>query len=74
MKNTKSKIDLHGIKHSDVGYVLAEHLFWQRKKDVEIITGNSDLMRNLVIGWLRQYDYDYIIEAHNMGCIKVLNG
>ena len=72
MKAAKTKVDLHGIKHEDVGNVLAENLFWQKKENVEIITGNSEKMRNLVIGWLEQYDYDYIVEAHNMGCIKIL--
>ena len=60
MKAIKTKVDLHGIKHEDVGNILAENLFWQKKENVEIITGNSEKMRNLVIGWLEQYDYDYI--------------
>lgn len=71
MKNTKFKVDLHGVKHDEVPTVLAEHLFWQRKENPEIITGNSEKMRDIVIKWLERFNYNYVIEAHNPGCIKV---
>lgn len=67
------KVDLHGVKHEDVPIMLAEHLFWQKKENPEIITGNSEKMRQIVIEWLEKYDYNYVIETHNMGCIKVYN-
>jgi DNA-nicking Smr family endonuclease len=72
MKNIRSKVDLHGVKHEEVRFVLEEYLFWQKKDNVEIITGNSDRMRDLVIDWLEHHNYDYLIEAHNTGCIKIL--
>ncbi len=65
------KIDLHGVRHEEVPVILAEHLFWQRKENPEIITGNSETMRKIVINWLDRFKYNYIIEAHNPGCIKV---
>tara|TARA_A100001037_G_scaffold79513_1_gene71499 strand:+ start:2836 stop:3057 length:222 start_codon:yes stop_codon:yes gene_type:complete len=71
MKDAKMKIDLHGVRHEEVPVILAEHLFWQRKENPEIITGNSETMRKIVINWLDRFKYNYIIEAHNPGCIKV---
>jgi hypothetical protein len=54
------KLDLHGIKHSDVKREL-DIFFWramQRKlNQVEVVTGHSDQMKDLVFETCREYGF-----------------
>lgn len=69
------KIDLHGIKHDDVMRTLDSFL-WEmmsrNKKSVEIITGISDRMKQIVRDVC--LDYEFRVEEHptNIGCLIVL--
>lgn len=52
-------LDLHGVKHRDVGreldYFLYENVN-KNKKEVYVITGNSQQMKNIVKEHLVDYD------------------
>lgn len=67
-----ARIDLHGLRHSEVEAALADAFFWRNIKEATVITGNSVKMKEIVIDWLKKHDYNYVIEAHNLGCINVL--
>ena len=65
-------IDLHGIRHEEVQYVLANELFWKKKRNCHIITGNSDLMRSAVLTFLEKNDYHYFVEHTNRGQVIII--
>jgi len=69
-------LDLHGVKHSQVINKLNQYFFWDRPgyKNYEIITGDSEEMRAIVITWLGEHEYDYYIPPYNTGLIKVTDG
>ena len=53
-------IDLHGLKHSQVESILANWLINQYNlgiRDFEIITGNSDQMKNLVYKICKEHGF-----------------
>jgi hypothetical protein len=54
------KLDLHGIKHEDVKRKL-DVFFWEcmqkNKKQVEVITGMSDKMKEIVISVSSEYNF-----------------
>jgi DNA-nicking Smr family endonuclease len=69
-----SILDLHGIKHSEVQKTLDNFLFenmTNHTKKVEIITGLSDQMKNLVKKVLIEYNFDYEEDLKNKGKINV---
>ena len=70
----KTTLDLHGVKHSDVEDKLIDFFFWHGfdYKGVNIITGNSQKMQEIVINFLDQYDFKYYISSHNLGEIVVV--
>jgi len=54
------KIDLHGLKYSQVEETLANRIITQYNlgnKDIEIITGNSERMKILVKKICGEYDF-----------------
>ncbi len=54
------KIDLHGLKYSQVEETLANRIITQYNlgnKDIEIITGNSERMKILVKKICEEYDF-----------------
>ncbi len=53
-----NKLDLHGIRHSEVDR-LVENFVLLNETPMRIITGNSDKMRNLVIEVLDRHDIQY---------------
>ena len=53
-----NKIDLHGIKHEDVDR-LVENFVLLNDAPMRIITGNSNTMRDLVIGVLDRHNIEY---------------
>ena len=53
-------IDLHGIKHEDVGGLL-DSFIWENMKHnasaIKVITGNSDEMRKIVYDIANEYGF-----------------
>lgn len=67
-------LDLHGIKHSEVPRMVDQFLWEQiqkRSTSVEIITGNSNHMKQIVKESLNDYNLDSYEEAFNQGKIIV---
>jgi len=70
----KRTLDLHGIKHSEVSRIIDQFLWEQIQKkstSVEIITGNSNTMKEIVKKSLTDYDFDSYVEVYNQGKIIV---
>ena len=65
-------IDLHGVKHNEVQYILANELFWKKKRNCHIITGNSEPMRSAVFSFLEKNDYYYFVEHTNTGQVIII--
>lgn len=55
------ELDLHGVKHEDVCSQLKQFIegLWLTGTDVEIITGNSPKMKEIVINILKEYKLEY---------------
>jgi len=54
------KIDLHGLKYSQVEEILANRIITQYNlgnKDIEVITGNSERMKILVKKICEEYNF-----------------
>jgi DNA-nicking Smr family endonuclease len=69
-----SSLDLHGIKHSEVQKLMDSFLFENMKSKqtkVEIITGLSDQMKNVVKKVLEDYDFEFEEDFLNKGKINV---
>jgi len=69
-----SSLDLHGIKHSEVQKLMDSFLFENMKSKqtkVEIITGLSDQMKNVVKKVLEDYDFEFEEDFSNKGKINV---
>ena len=67
-------LDLHGVKHSEVPRLVDQFLWEQinkKSREVEIITGLSTTMREIVINNLKDYDFTYNDEFKNPGKIVV---
>tara|TARA_A200000159_G_scaffold148025_1_gene155494 strand:- start:1493 stop:1729 length:237 start_codon:yes stop_codon:yes gene_type:complete len=67
-------IDLHGIRHQKVIPLLEKKLL-NGKKDylnTEVITGDSDYMKELVWDFLDEHDFQYMIESYNMGTTLIV--
>jgi DNA-nicking Smr family endonuclease len=67
-------IDLHGVKHSDVSKVL-DSFFWEMiKKNVsyfQVITGNSEKMKNIVIELCDEYGFEAEEDPSNGGSLTI---
>lgn len=67
-------IDLHGVKHSDVQRVL-DSFFWEMMtKNVghfQVITGNSDKMKELVYEMCEEYGFEVDEEVNNSGSLII---
>ena len=63
------KLDLHGIRHSEVDR-LVENFVLLNNPPLEIITGHSDRMPQLVIDVLNRHNIDW--ERWGHGTIKIL--
>jgi DNA-nicking Smr family endonuclease len=67
-------LDLHGVKHADVPKLMDQFLWEQMNKktmEVEIITGLSTTMREIVIKNLKDYDFIYNDGWNNPGKVVV---
>ena len=54
----ENKLDLHGIKHEDVNRVV-ENFVLLNETPLNIITGNSTMMRELVVEVLERHKFVY---------------
>lgn len=54
----ENKLDLHGIKHEDVNR-LVENFVLLNETPLTIITGNSTMMRELVVEVLEKHKFVY---------------
>jgi DNA-nicking Smr family endonuclease len=67
-------LDLHGVKHGDVPKIL-DHFLWEqinkKAREVDIITGMSSMMKEIVIKNLKDYDFVYNEGWNNPGKIVV---
>jgi len=70
-----NKLDLHHTYHSDVAHKLDEFISrYYNDQSLEIITGNSEIMKRVVIELITEYGYDYEIGDYlglNSGYIKI---
>jgi hypothetical protein len=65
-------LDLHGVKHQDVE-ILVEDFVLENHAPLEIITGNSNAMKKLVVDVLVRHDFKYMDgDLWNRGKIIVL--
>ena len=65
----KITVDLHGKRNHQVEKILEKKLL-NGKKDylkTEIITGNSEPMRQIVHDFLDEHDFKYVVTEWNMG-------
>tara|TARA_B100001250_G_C19787132_1_gene784721 strand:+ start:1442 stop:1690 length:249 start_codon:yes stop_codon:yes gene_type:complete len=69
------KLDLHGLKHSEVPLLVENFIMkYQNDLPLEIITGNSDNMKSIVVSTLKEYNFNYSVgDYYNRGYITVLN-
>jgi len=67
-------LDLHGTRHLDVSNKIDQFL-WEsmkkNKKEVYIITGHSQIMKNLVKNTLHDYNMNYEVDSINPGILLV---
>ena len=76
IKRQPNKVDLHGLRHHMVRSVLIEKIeeLWSvdgPEKDLEIITGHSERMKEIVKEVLNEYDLESRQDPFfNRGCIK----
>lgn len=73
------KLDLHGIRHEMVRYKAIRFIEdnWDIKEEIEIMTGNSKKMQEIVEKVLREYKLEYRIGdflGSNKSFIKVAMG
>jgi hypothetical protein len=71
------KLNLHGTKHEDVTRKVIHFIEdnWDSNKEIEIITGYSNKMQELVINVLEEYSLSYRIGRefdYNKGYLVVL--
>ena len=67
-------LDLHGVKHADVPRLLDQFIWEQMNKksrEVEIITGISQTMKDVVIKNLKDYEFNYSEAWNNPGKLIV---
>ena len=67
-------LDLHGVRHADVPKLLDQFLWEQiqkKRREVEIITGMSHTMLEVVIKNLKDYDFTYNEAWNNQGKLIV---
>ena len=65
-----NKLDLHGLRHDDIERVV-ENFVLLNNPPLTIITGNSDMMKRIVIETLNKHNIHYE-QWGNQGEYKVL--
>jgi hypothetical protein len=70
-----SKLDLHGIKHSDAKDIVYKfidnHVLENKQVTIEIITGYSDRMKEIVYEVLYDYKLEAVDHEFNKGMLVV---
>ena len=67
-------LDLHGVKHADVPKLMDQFIWEQmnkKSKEIEIITGISQTMKDVVIKNLKDYEFTYNEAWNNPGKLIV---
>ena len=67
-------LDLHGVKHADVARLMDQFIWEQMNKksrEIEIITGISQTMKDVVIKNLKDYEFTYNEAWNNPGKLIV---
>jgi DNA-nicking Smr family endonuclease len=67
-------LDLHGVKHADVPKLMDQFIWEQmnkKSKEIEIITGLSQTMKQVVIKNLRDYEFNFNEAWNNPGKLIV---
>jgi DNA-nicking Smr family endonuclease len=67
-------LDLHGVKHADVARLMDQFIWEQmnkKTKEIEIITGISQTMKDVVIKNLKDYEFTYYEAWNNPGKLIV---
>ena len=69
------QLDLHGVRHSDVKVLVEDFVLEnQNYLPIKIITGNSDKMKSIVVGVLKEHGFSYSDgDLYNRGYIDVIN-
>tara|TARA_Y100001968_G_C19384298_1_gene731988 strand:- start:614 stop:862 length:249 start_codon:yes stop_codon:yes gene_type:complete len=69
------ELDLHGIRHGEVKLLVEDFVLKnQYCLPIKIITGNSDIMKRIVISVLNDHGFEYSDgDYYNRGYIDVLN-
>jgi hypothetical protein len=67
-----NRLDLHRVRHEEVDRMV-ENFVFLNELPIEIITGNSDKMQELVINVLERNEFEYTIgDYFNKGYITVI--
>ena len=64
-------LDLHGIRHEDVDRVV-ENFILLSDVPSKIVTGNSDVMKELTKRVIKRHGFDWKYDIPNYGCIIVI--
>lgn len=67
------KVDLHGIKHEDVSRILIRAIEnnWGKDSCIEVITGNSSQMKDLVKSVALEYNLECEDGIRNNGYLLI---
>ena len=68
------RLDLHGMRHGSVGRALENFLYEHMQNgttEIEVITGNSTEMKDIVKGILKEYDMTCEEKWGNFGTLIV---
>ena len=72
---SRDKLDLHGVRHSEVSRKVDIFLTENINSDfmfLYVVTGVSDMMQKLVIETIKDYNLDYDIgDPWNFGYIRI---
>jgi len=64
-------LDLHGKRHEDVDRIV-ENFILLSEVPSKIITGNSDIMKELVKRVIERHGFDWKYDVPNYGCLIVI--
>lgn len=68
------KLDLHGTFHKDVSEKVHKFIgkcILEKAQEVEVVTGNSDRMKELVIDVLEEYNLKGFTPIYNNGSLVI---
>jgi len=74
------RIDLHKMRHDDARDAVIRFVekHWSESAELEIVTGNSSMMRNIVMDILEEYKLEYEVgrklDFYNKGYIITWTG